>query len=321
MVLKTITTKVESDKRDKGPFQIRFHFVRHAETEANRAGIVLGQSDSPLTYHGIQQAIAAHNGYGKNRKYYKVFSSDLGRCVQTARLILYGENATAEKYDDDCCKNDSDTADYGGNKNDENHNVHLCLDKRLRERAKGAREGRCKLMSYEEAVEEIMKTKRIKGESRLCESDDLPLLESEAQVMQRFQNWLEETIQDACKHCRESGEKNSSLDVLVVSHSGTLRIAFERLVGKQLPVDAHREQVCKHTNVSRLVIPNTSKTVIQFTKAETCSLATPHNALRSEAVVVRDKDEEGTGKMLLSLWNATLLDYTNLSHLQRNGGS
>jgi bisphosphoglycerate-dependent phosphoglycerate mutase len=47
-------------QQEENNFVFRLHLVRHGETEANRAEIVLGQIDSPLTNLGIQQARAAH---------------------------------------------------------------------------------------------------------------------------------------------------------------------------------------------------------------------------------------------------------------------
>lgn len=60
--------------------------VRHGETEWNRAGRQQGHLDSPLTGTGIRQAelvAEALRGGG----YDLFYSSDLGRCMQTAGII------------------------------------------------------------------------------------------------------------------------------------------------------------------------------------------------------------------------------------------
>ena len=63
-----------------------FYIVRHGETEWNVKDIIQGQSDSPLTKNGINQAkkLAA---LFKNIKFDQVFSSDLLRAKRTAELV------------------------------------------------------------------------------------------------------------------------------------------------------------------------------------------------------------------------------------------
>lgn len=313
---KTIT-ETEEDSEDKehdSRFTFTLHLVRHAETEANRAGIVLGQSDSPLTDKGISQAKAAHTAYGTHNPngqfYWKIFSSDLGRCVSTARLIL---GMTSESLDDGA-----------GQENEENY-VIFFQDKRLRERAKGIREGHSKHLSYEQVMEEIQHGRKTAvcddNMATIFESDSPMLLESELQVMERFQDWLDETIRDAYKHYCEcqcqsgGGGGDGSYHVLVISHSGLIRIVLERFLhlGKQIPANASREGECQHTKVSRLVIPNTSKTVIQFTKPKRWNFSADcksHGLFDHE---MNNTDNRDLGHKYAS-WNATLLDYTNVSH-------
>ena len=64
--------------------------VRHGETEANRAGRLLGHSDSPLTRHGIAQSLAFADALSNlltDRTAVELHSSPLGRARSTARLI------------------------------------------------------------------------------------------------------------------------------------------------------------------------------------------------------------------------------------------
>ena len=62
------------------------YLVRHGETEWNKAGILMGQLDSPLTKSGIEQvAGTARDLEGVDFK--AVFSSDLQRAVKTAEII------------------------------------------------------------------------------------------------------------------------------------------------------------------------------------------------------------------------------------------
>lgn len=60
--------------------------VRHGQTHWNIAGIRQGHLDSPLTETGIAQAQALARRLAQER-FSALFSSDLGRAVQTARMI------------------------------------------------------------------------------------------------------------------------------------------------------------------------------------------------------------------------------------------
>jgi len=62
------------------------YIVRHPETEFNRKGIVQGWADSNLTEKG--KMIANKLGMRlKNKGIVKIYSSDLGRAMQTANII------------------------------------------------------------------------------------------------------------------------------------------------------------------------------------------------------------------------------------------
>lgn len=63
--------------------------VRHGETEWNRAGLQQGHLDSPLTDNGIAQAKVMASTL-KNKKIQRIFSSDLGRALQTAEFFASG---------------------------------------------------------------------------------------------------------------------------------------------------------------------------------------------------------------------------------------
>ncbi|MCR4327600.1 MAG: histidine phosphatase family protein [Nanoarchaeota archaeon] len=62
------------------------YIVRHPETEYNRKGLTQGNDDSPLTEKGINTAEKLGKLL-KNREISKIYSSDLGRCIQTSRII------------------------------------------------------------------------------------------------------------------------------------------------------------------------------------------------------------------------------------------
>ena len=60
--------------------------IRHGETEWNRIGRQQGHLDSPLSEEGIKQAEMLAN-YLENKGYEVLYSSSLGRAVQTAEII------------------------------------------------------------------------------------------------------------------------------------------------------------------------------------------------------------------------------------------
>jgi len=63
-----------------------FYLVRHGESEANAARRFAGQSDSPLTERGRQQAEAVAVELA-NVKFDRIVSSDLSRTRETAEVI------------------------------------------------------------------------------------------------------------------------------------------------------------------------------------------------------------------------------------------
>jgi|HubBroStandDraft_1064217.scaffolds.fasta_scaffold432175_2 broad specificity phosphatase PhoE len=61
--------------------------VRHGESEANAAGLLLGRTDSPLSAHGVRQAAALAGALGAVNR---VLSSPLERARHTAAALARG---------------------------------------------------------------------------------------------------------------------------------------------------------------------------------------------------------------------------------------
>lgn len=64
----------------------QFFFIRHGESEANKAGTIAGQLDSPLTPKGLQQAERAAELL-LQQTYSAIYSSPLLRAYDTARPV------------------------------------------------------------------------------------------------------------------------------------------------------------------------------------------------------------------------------------------
>jgi len=67
--------------------ETRIDLIRHGETLWNSENRFQGQLDSPLSPRGLQQAQALRQHYQK-KSYDFIYSSDLGRAVDTAKAIL-----------------------------------------------------------------------------------------------------------------------------------------------------------------------------------------------------------------------------------------
>mmetsp|Transcript_4045 Transcript_4045/g.6324 ORF Transcript_4045/g.6324 Transcript_4045/m.6324 type:complete len:141 (+) Transcript_4045:74-496(+) len=117
---------------------LHIFFVRHGQTKANQDKIAAGQMHSPLTPLGISTAVSLRKALDK-MVFHKFVASDMERTQQTAGLI--------------------------------SPSAIFTLESRLREMAKGAREGYPKILSYEEALKERAANKQ--------DGSNLPLLESD----------------------------------------------------------------------------------------------------------------------------------------------
>jgi probable phosphoglycerate mutase len=99
------------------------YIARHGETEWNLAQKLQGYQDSPLTAKGHHQAESLATALN-NRQITRVYSSDLGRAMQTARVVA------------------------------EHLGVELIIDARLRERNFGILEGKTKAELGESLLQE-----------------------------------------------------------------------------------------------------------------------------------------------------------------------
>ena len=250
--------------------------------------------------------------------FWRYYSSDQKRAVDTFQLAFGIENKNKEKEKEgdyttttNNDRNNNISCVYGKKKDDGEESrvvimrgknsgnndrkreavaIQPRLDARLREVAKGTREGKPKGLSYEEC--EALNHYAITNAPSPTENTHsiipvvVPLLESKDDVWDRTKGWLDEVLDNACQEYREdsrirgsrnyhsreedcaitspsfilsspsSSSSSSSttsqrrrFDVVTVSHSGTLQIMIEKLVGLQ----------------KKIIVPNTSVTIIEMT--------------------------------------------------------
>jgi probable phosphoglycerate mutase len=71
---------------------VRLIAIRHGETVWNAEGREQGQADSPLTPRGIRQAEAVAQRL-QGQRFSRLYSSDLGRALQTAEIVARATGA------------------------------------------------------------------------------------------------------------------------------------------------------------------------------------------------------------------------------------
>ena len=77
------------------------YFVRHGESEANAAHVFAGQTDSPLTPHGREQARVVAQALRPVR-FDRIVASTLSRTQDTAAEIAAGRGISVESFADLC---------------------------------------------------------------------------------------------------------------------------------------------------------------------------------------------------------------------------
>ncbi|CAJ1949851.1 unnamed protein product [Cylindrotheca closterium] len=205
---------------------IRLYLIRHGETLANIQKVVVGQLDSPLTKLGKRQAAALGNSSMiRGVKFWRRYSSDLQRTQHTARLV------------------------------DSHH--HFTLDERLREIAKGARQGFPKSYTMDQCMESFKDR-----------PEEIPKHESSDDAWKRLSSFLLQLVQEAVDDevaFQNAKVGNKVRNVLIVSHSGTLRLLLHKLVPGAHPLLKDSAETTGALDDSkRFQIPNTSLTTLDI---------------------------------------------------------
>ena len=221
--------------------------MRHGETLANRAGIIQGQSESPLSELGASQAgLVAKALAGVD--WWRIVSSDLGRCQQTAKILLEAADGAGKTKKKSSPAPDASSG--GGAAGDAppqasapepagegdasvlqvgRHSV--LLDPRIREMYAGVYEGLPRGTAHRKAVKIKAKEAGISVKEFGAQEREM---ESGADLKARaaaFFGWVESELLTHLSEVRElaqlapagsfGAEAEGPLRMLVVSHGGT----------------------------------------------------------------------------------------------------
>lgn len=207
--------------------EVTVYFTRHGKTMLNTTGKSQGWSDAPLTPAGIEVAEDVGTGIGNSIKFDKVYTSDSGRAIETAEILL----------------------DKAGQK------AKINKDKRLREFNFGTFES----TPGAESVEAIAKRKDMTADEYTEKaakegggyngfikelSDDLAEIDKEN--VKEDENWPAESYDEVAKRSKEAldeivedASKNGDDSILVVSHGMTLATLLNELdssVASEIPM-------------------------------------------------------------------------------------
>ena len=69
----------------------KLYLIRHGETQANKTGVLMGSTDTPLNDQGRQQAMMLRDRTTA-LEVDSIFASPLSRAVETASIV-FGEKA------------------------------------------------------------------------------------------------------------------------------------------------------------------------------------------------------------------------------------
>ena len=184
--------------------KINLYLMRHGETILNRAHRTQGWCDGVLTENGIEVAVNVGLGL-RNIKFEGVYSSDLGRAIKTATIVI--------------------------NENKASKDIHLQELRGLREVYFGKYEGdlesvllndiisHLNVTSFEEAV------KKYDFQKEFCNTCAILDETNEAEDYDKVLKRVMDSINEICiKHCI-----NEDCNVLLVIHGGILRLIIDYL--------------------------------------------------------------------------------------------
>lgn len=225
---------------------VQLVLVRHGQTEANKAGILQGHCDYPLTELGVSEAMCTGRAL-KNVQWYKCYCSDLIRTQKTMNLILNerldDEGTTQDTNEGSSAKKRKQQVDFESQTEGRLNSLqsHVLLTSALREIAFGVREALPRSTTIEEARRIVALRTGVKPE----EVEDRT--ETVEAVLARQRDFLRAIIRDSLsdsnKHynggtkASETAQQDLSVQegktpppVLCVSHGGYIRTFITQIM-------------------------------------------------------------------------------------------
>lgn len=196
---------------------ITFYFIRHGETILNVLDRAQGWADSVLTNAG-EQNVRLTGKYLKDIPFSSVYSSDSHRAIQTAKIILE-ENLKCS-------------------------NLHLNIDKRLREFCFGSYEGSNSTKMKEQVIRNQEKTYKQLDEMyvNLEEfSNTIAMLDqakNKKDVVWPAENYtiIKDRLSTFIKETTKCAVKKGNDKILIISHGLSIRALFNIFV-KESSID------------------------------------------------------------------------------------
>lgn len=171
----------------------------------------------------------------RDTHFHRYYTSDTARAVQTTKTVL--ERAS---------------------RSEEASSSSVTLEPRLREVAKGAREGFSKSMSYEEALRERQKNQK---DARI------PLRETEDEAWNRIHAFIHELLAEEGRALQSTNNEQGiapdkqTFNVFAMTHSGISRIFLRRLIGEE---DLKRHPSARFDGDLVFFLPNTCVTILDI---------------------------------------------------------
>ena len=218
----TINSKAAVNQNEPGIVTI--YLIRHGQTILNHTGRAQGWADGPLTPSGEDLVKSVGRGLA-DIPFVAAYSSDSGRAIQTAKLIL-AESQTKVK------------------------DLQLIENKGIREVYFGKFEGEKMSVLWKLAANHL----ELGNEREFFTRGDNPYKElintlselDDSGEAESYQELTDRTFK-GLKEIAEQGYQNGGGNILVVSHGITINAILEKIDASKVP-----EEICKNGSVSKL---------------------------------------------------------------------
>lgn len=180
--------------------KINLYLVRHGETFLNRYKRMQGWADSPLTEEGKAVAIESGKKLSTNQ-FNRVYTSDSGRTLETAELILQQNNHKIPVINKTKAFRETFFGGFEG------ENSEVAWSKIAQDNGYHSFKDLMENCNFEEVANLIKK------------SDPFHHAESYVELWERIENGLNEII---------STNQNEDENILIVTHGNTIRTILKR---------------------------------------------------------------------------------------------